>query len=112
MDNSKKSRGSQACGRGQGTQFCEIYFQKFDLVLTVNTEEKIPVLSAGESEKESFFFFFNKESFLNTIAHSERILVGLPFPSPGIFQTQGSNTYLRHWQVGFLPLSHQRSLFS
>ena len=54
MDNSKKSRGSQARGRGQGTQFCEIYFQKFDWVLTVNTEEKIPVLSAGESEKESF----------------------------------------------------------
>ena len=94
MDNSKKSRWSQACRRGQGTQFCEIYFQKFDWVLTVNTEEKIPVLSAGESEKESF---------LNKIAHLARILVGLPFPSPGIFQTQGSNTYLQHWQVGSKP---------
>ena len=103
MDNPKKSRGSQACGRGQGTQFCEIYFQKCDWVLTVNTEEKIPVLSEGENEKESF---------LNTIAHSARILVGLPFSSPGMFQTQGSNTYLQHWQVGFLPLSHQGSLFS
>ena len=103
MDNSKKSRGSQACGRGHGTQFCEIYFQKFDWVLTVNTKEKIPVLSAGESEKESF---------LNTIAHSTKILVGLSFPSPGIFQTQGSNMYLQHWQAGSLPLSHQGSLFS
>ena len=32
---------------------------------------------------------------------------GLPFPSPGIFPTQGSNSYvlcLLHWQVNSLPL--------
>jgi len=34
---------------------------------------------------------------------------GLPFPSPGIFLTQGSNLCLLcllHWQVDSLPLSH------
>ena len=34
---------------------------------------------------------------------------GLPFPSPGIFPTQGSNLSLLHlldWQVDSLPLSH------
>ena len=35
---------------------------------------------------------------------------GLPFPSPGIFLTQGSNPHLLHWQAGSLPLSHQQSL--
>ena len=35
---------------------------------------------------------------------------GLPFPTPGIFPTQGSNPCLLHWQVGSLPLSHQGSL--
>ena len=35
---------------------------------------------------------------------------GLPFPSPGIFQTQGSNPNLLHWQVDSLPLSHQGSM--
>ena len=28
----------------------------------------------------------------------------------GVFLTQGSNTSLRHWQTGSLPLSHQGSL--
>ena len=39
-----------------------------------------------------------------------RILDGVPFPSPGIFLTQGSKTSLLHWQAGSLPLSHQGSL--
>ena len=37
---------------------------------------------------------------------------GLPFPSPVIFQTQGSNprlVHLLHWQANSLPLSHQGS---
>ena len=34
---------------------------------------------------------------------------GLPFPSPGIFLTQGLNQGLLHWQVGSLPLSHWES---
>ena len=34
---------------------------------------------------------------------------GLPFPSPGIFLTQGSNSNLLHWQVDSLLLSHQGS---
>ena len=32
---------------------------------------------------------------------------GLPFPSLGIFLTQGSNPHLLHWQADYLPLSHQ-----
>ena len=32
---------------------------------------------------------------------------GLPFPSPGIFPTQGLNLYLLHWQADSLSLSHQ-----
>ena len=36
-----------------------------------------------------------------------RIWNGLPFPSPGVFLTQGSNLHLLHWQADFLPLSHQ-----
>ena len=32
---------------------------------------------------------------------------GLPFPSPGIFLTQGLNPRLLHWQVDSLPLTHQ-----
>ena len=34
---------------------------------------------------------------------------GLPFPPPGIFPTQGQNSYLfhlLHWQADSLPLSH------
>ena len=31
---------------------------------------------------------------------------GLPFPSPGIYPTQGSNPCLLHWQVDSLSLSH------
>ena len=34
---------------------------------------------------------------------------GLPFPSPGIFPTQGLNLRLLPWQVDSLPLSHQGS---
>ena len=30
----------------------------------------------------------------------------LPFPSPGILRTQGSNQSFLHWQVDSLPLSH------
>ena len=30
----------------------------------------------------------------------------LPFPSPGVFPTQGSNLHLLHWQVDSLPLNH------
>ena len=37
---------------------------------------------------------------------------GLPFPPPGIFQTQGSNPCRLHWQADSLPLSHERSLLS
>ena len=33
----------------------------------------------------------------------------LPFPSPGIFLTQGLNPCLLHWQANSLPLSHQGS---
>ena len=35
---------------------------------------------------------------------------GFPFPSPGIFWTQGLNPDLLHWQVDSLPLSHQGSM--
>ena len=35
---------------------------------------------------------------------------GLPFPSPGVFPTQGSNLCLLHWQADSLLLSHQGSL--
>ena len=31
---------------------------------------------------------------------------GLPFPSLGIFQTQGSNPCILHWQADSSPLSH------
>ena len=34
---------------------------------------------------------------------------GLPFPSLGIFPTQGSNPHLLQSQADFLPLSHQGS---
>ena len=56
-----------------------------------------------------------------TIAHQAPLSVGLsrqeywsrlPFPSPGIFPTQGLNLCLLdllHWQVDSLPLSHQGS---
>ena len=37
---------------------------------------------------------------------------GLPFPSAGIFPTQGSNLLLLHWQVDSLPLGHLGSLLS
>ena len=30
---------------------------------------------------------------------------GLPFPPPGIFQTQGSKLRLLHWQADSLPLT-------
>ena len=33
----------------------------------------------------------------------------MPFPSPGIFLTQGLNPRLLHQQVDALPLSHQGS---
>ena len=33
---------------------------------------------------------------------------GLPFPSPGIIPTQGSNLRLLHWQADSLPMSHTR----
>ena len=39
----------------------------------------------------------------------QEYLSGLPFPSLGIFPTQGSNLHLLrllHWQVDSLPLSH------
>jgi len=32
---------------------------------------------------------------------------GLPFPPPGIFQTQGANPGLLPWQADSLPLLHQ-----
>ena len=34
---------------------------------------------------------------------------GLPFPTPAIFPTQGSNLHVPHWQMDSLPLSQQRS---
>ena len=34
---------------------------------------------------------------------------GLPFPSPGIMPTQGSNLHLLHWQANSLPLCHLES---
>ena len=37
--------------------------------------------------------------------------VGCHFLLPGIFLTQGSNLRLLHWQVSYLPLSHQGSPF-
>ena len=60
------------------------------------------------------------DSFANpwTIACQASVLMGLPrqenwselpFPSPGIFPTQGSNLCLLYWQAVSLPLSHQRS---
>ena len=36
--------------------------------------------------------------------------VGCHFLLQGIFPTQGLNSYLLHWQVDSLPLSHQRRL--
>ena len=39
----------------------------------------------------------------------QEYLSGLPFPSLGIFPTQGSNPCLLYWQAGSLPLSHQGS---
>ena len=53
-----------------------------------------------------------------TIAHQNPLSMGflrqeywngLPFPSLGVFLTQGSNPYLLHWQVDSLPLIYQRS---
>ena len=38
-----------------------------------------------------------------------RILGQVAISSSGIFLTQGSNLCLPHWQVDFLPLSHQRN---
>ena len=38
--------------------------------------------------------------------------VGCYFLLQGIFQTQGSNPRLLHWQVDSLPLRHQRSPFT
>ena len=35
---------------------------------------------------------------------------GLPFPSPGVFPTQGSNLGLLHWQADSLPLYHLEGL--
>ena len=38
---------------------------------------------------------------------------GLPFPSPGIFLTQGSNLsflHILHWRVDYLLLSHWEAL--
>ena len=35
---------------------------------------------------------------------------GLPFPSLGVFLTQGLNLQLLHWQMDSLPLSHQGSI--
>ena len=35
---------------------------------------------------------------------------GLPFPSPGIFLTQGSNPHRLYWQADSLPPSHLGSL--
>ena len=51
-----------------------------------------------------------------TVAHQASLSMGfprqeywtrLPLPSPGGFLTQKLNLYLLHWQVDFLPLSHQ-----
>ena len=36
----------------------------------------------------------------------EEYCSGLPFPSLGIFLTQGSNPCLLYWQADSLPLSH------
>ena len=33
----------------------------------------------------------------------------LPFPSPGVFPTQGLNPRFLHWYVDSLPLSHKKS---
>ena len=38
-----------------------------------------------------------------------RIFEWVPFPSPGIFPTQGLNPHLLHWQVDSLPLSQRGS---
>ena len=35
--------------------------------------------------------------------------IGLQFPAPGIFPTQGPNQCLLHWQEDSLPLSYQGS---
>ena len=51
-----------------------------------------------------------------TVAHQAPLSMGFPakntgmgchFLLQGIFLTQGSNTYLLHWQADSLPLSHQ-----
>ena len=53
-----------------------------------------------------------------TIAHQNPLSMGflrqeywngLPFPSLGIFPTQGLNLHLLNWQVHSLPLNHQGS---
>ena len=47
----------------------------------------------------SLFMGFPRQEYWN----------GLPFSSPGIFPTQGSNPCPLHWQVDSLPLSQQGS---
>ena len=53
-----------------------------------------------------------------TVAHSllcpfprQECWSGLPFPSPGISQTQESNPHLLHWQSISLPLGYLESSF-
>ena len=52
------------------------------------------------------------------VAHQAPLSMGLsrqeywsefPFPTPGIFPSQGSNLCLPHWQAGSLALSHRKS---
>ena len=47
------------------------------------------------------------QAYLSTRFPRQKYWSGLPFPSPGIFPTQGSNPHLLHWQADSLPLSHQ-----
>ena len=51
---------------------------------------------------------FNLFACVRAISQQE-YWIGLPFPIPGIFPTQGSNLclwHLLHWQEGSLPLNH------
>ena len=45
------------------------------------------------------------------ISPGKNIGVGCHFLVQGLLLTQGSNSYLLHWQVDSLPLSHQGSIF-
>ena len=51
-------------------------------------------------------WIINRQTPLFVEVSRQRYWSGLPFPSLGIFLTQGLNLCLLHWQAESLPLSH------